>query len=614
MWTFRTLHPQPCLLLSWLSAILGCQSSVEVLGPPVSEADAGQPDAAPAAVHADKVDLLFVVDNSASMGDKQQVLASAVPMLIDRLVHPRCVDGAGMTVPEDGPSLPCPSGSEREFPAVADLHIGVVTTSLGGHGADTCSEGGLTFSLSMEDMAHLISRRAGGGSVPTWQSKGFLNWDPQAHDTPPGESDSDALAASFVDLVRGAGEDGCGFEAPLEAWYRFLVDPRPYERMAPAPCYAGDSALQCRDREGVDQLVLQQRRDFLRQDSLVVIVMLTDENDCSVTDEQGQAYLSLQAYDGSSPFHLPPGTSACASAPSSPDCISCWQADPQKHPECESGWPDPDLDDPLNLRCFRQKQRFGIDFLYPVDRYVAALTLPNLPGIDAGPNPLFCMDSDATGAGCATALRDRSRIVLAGIIGVPWQDIAKDPWDLTKGFLPAQDVPWERVLGNLVTGVEPTDPLMVESVAERKGTNPATGAEVATSATPPGTPGANPINGFDRPIPHRNDLQYACIFDLPEPMDCTTGAVPACECYDGSPNPLCWDEALGAYGTKQFRAKAYPSRRQLAVLQGIGSQAVVSSICAGQLSNPSLSSYGYRPFVQALVERMRWNLASLDPR
>jgi len=614
MWTFLTLRPRPCLLLSWLSATVGCQSSVEVLGPPVSDADAGSSDAAPAAVHADKVDLLFVVDNSASMGDKQQVLASAVPMLIDRLVHPHCVGDAGATVPDDGPSSPCPAGSEREFPAVEDLHIGVVTTSLGGHGADTCSRDGPAFSSPMEDMAHLISRRAGGGSVPTWQSKGFLNWDPQAHDTPPGESDSDALAASFVELVRGAGEDGCGFEAPLEAWYRFLVDPQPYERMAPAPCYAGDSTLQCRAREGVDQTVLQQRRDFLRQDSLVVIVMLTDENDCSITDEQGQAFLALQAYEGSSTFHLPPGTSACASTPSSPECTSCWQADPQKHPECASAWPDPDLDDPLSLRCYRQKQRFGIDFLYPVDRYVAALTLPNLPGIDAGPNPLFCLDSDAAGAGCATASRDRSKIVLAGIIGVPWQDIAKDPWDLTKGFLPAEDVRWERVLGNLVTNVEPTDPLMVESVAEREGTNPATGAEVASSATPPGTPGANPINGFDRPIPLRNDLQYACIFDLPEPIDCTAGTTLGCDCVDDSPNPLCWDEALGAYGTKQFRAKAYPSRRQLAVLQGIGSQAVVASICAGQLWDPSLPSYGYRPFVDALVERMRWNLADRDSR
>ena len=34
----------------------------------------------------DKLDLLFMIDNSASMGDKQQLLAEAVPDMINRLV------------------------------------------------------------------------------------------------------------------------------------------------------------------------------------------------------------------------------------------------------------------------------------------------------------------------------------------------------------------------------------------------------------------------------------------------------------------------------------------------------------------------------------------------
>jgi uncharacterized spore protein YtfJ len=32
----------------------------------------------------DKVDMLFMVDNSISMADKQQILTSAVPQLVDR--------------------------------------------------------------------------------------------------------------------------------------------------------------------------------------------------------------------------------------------------------------------------------------------------------------------------------------------------------------------------------------------------------------------------------------------------------------------------------------------------------------------------------------------------
>src|SRR5580704_8757142 len=40
----------------------------------------------------DKVDLLFDIDNSASMGDKQAYLSKAIPDLLSRLVQPNCVD------------------------------------------------------------------------------------------------------------------------------------------------------------------------------------------------------------------------------------------------------------------------------------------------------------------------------------------------------------------------------------------------------------------------------------------------------------------------------------------------------------------------------------------
>src|SRR6185295_15124440 len=56
----------------------------------------------------DKIDLLFMIDNSISMADKQSVLREAVPDLVQRLVSPNCVDGDGKrgTTPED-PDGPC---------------------------------------------------------------------------------------------------------------------------------------------------------------------------------------------------------------------------------------------------------------------------------------------------------------------------------------------------------------------------------------------------------------------------------------------------------------------------------------------------------------------------
>src|SRR5690348_15563368 len=44
----------------------------------------------------DKLDLLFMIDNSQSMGDKQALLAKAVPQLVKRLVVPRCVNASGI--------------------------------------------------------------------------------------------------------------------------------------------------------------------------------------------------------------------------------------------------------------------------------------------------------------------------------------------------------------------------------------------------------------------------------------------------------------------------------------------------------------------------------------
>src|SRR5689334_6482919 len=44
-----------------------------------------------------KLDLLFMIDDSASMADKQAVLRNTVPDLLNRFVNPVCVDSSGNT-------------------------------------------------------------------------------------------------------------------------------------------------------------------------------------------------------------------------------------------------------------------------------------------------------------------------------------------------------------------------------------------------------------------------------------------------------------------------------------------------------------------------------------
>jgi hypothetical protein len=370
--------------------------------------------------------------------------------------------------------------------------------------------------------------------------------------------------------------------------------------MVPVPCYDGDTVKQCRGPEGIDQVVLQQRADFLRQDSVVAVVMLTDENDCSVKDE-GQFFLALQALDGTGSFRLARGTNACKTDPYGPNCKSCWEVNPNEYPECAAGWPNPDKDDPLNLRCYRQKERFGIDFLQPVERYVTALTSTHFE--DGTVSPLFCSTPTADGKGCTTPMRSRTQVVLAGIVGVPWQDIAKDPGNLGAGFRNAAQIDWDMILGDPMKNVEPKDPLMVESVDPRTGTHPVTGQPLA----PPGSGVQHAVNGSEVLISARNDLQYACIFKLPTPMDCSLPENTfGCDCYSGSESPLCWNGS--SYGMMQHYAKAYPGKRHLSVLKGIGSQAVVSSICAPNLTDQQAADYGYGPAIDALTQRLAENL------
>jgi hypothetical protein len=576
----------------------------------------------------DKIDLLFMIDNSASMADKQAILAEAVPDLVQRLVTPKVVNG------------------EPEFEPIEDIHIGVITSSIGGHGSDACRE-----RQTEHDMAHLIARNGSGGTVTTYADKGFLSWDPAQKYQPPGETSAETLKANFKSIVTGAGQDGCGFEASLEAWYRFLVDPAPYATMEPVPCDASDKGTGCRGPQGIDQLVLEQRAAFLRQDSLLAIIMLSDENDCSLIDG-GQNWLALQSKDPNAPtrtFHVARGTNACQSDPWSPNCLSCWQVanNPDAYPECKDGWgADVELQEPLNLRCFQQKRRFGINFLYPIRRYVDALTDPKFA--DNTVNPLFCTKfptkpdpNDPNSqiidrSQCVDVLRDKSLVFLGGIVGLPWQDIARDG-DLKKGYRPAEELNWtpERftaegqtppnglpagaTLWNMILGetdtvttspsyleikptVDPLDPLMIESVDPRQGTHPITGAALKQ----PGPGLGEAPNGSEWTITKRNDLQYACTFPLNKPINCTLPENQfGCDCNveANTNNPLCWNGS--AFGTMQHSAKAYPGRRQLAVLKGVGANAIVASVCPANMTNADADDYGYRPAIAAIVDRLK---------
>lgn len=569
----------------------------------------------------DAVDLLFVVDNSTSMGDKQALFVDAIPDLIDMLVNPPCLDRMGDMDDTNDALVPfeadgsCPEGTGPAFAAVTDVHIGVISSSLGAHGLgpDEDPDGIVCPNVEHQnDAAHLIGfKRSADPSLlsESWSGWGFLVWDPnQQHPTAVGDSVKDELVRKFQVQVAAVGEKGCGFEAPLEAAYRFLVEPAPYATLDRVPCSAEAADANCVQAAGVDQDLLNQRAAFLRPDSHLVVTYLTDENDCSIRD-------SLQGYYTLRPLTpMARGTTACATDPNDQCCQSCLAGIRDGCPTdpATNGCTDPkaatleatpaQLVEAFNVRCFAQKQRFGIDLLYSPTRYLAGFQNDMIDSADGTtvPNPLF-----AGG-------RDKDQVFVVGIVGTPWQDVSVDVNDPSGNVQRAGDLPWEWFLPSDVSPL-PMDPFNIEAMGIRQGTHPVTG-DVLDG---PGT--SNTINGHDREIVSGDglldDLQYACTFELPEPRDCTADDVDSnnCDCtQDPSPsdasviedyatgNPLC-QAPDGTYGTTQYRAKAYPSPRVMEVVRGMGDQGVLGSICPQNPTDPSRQDYGYRPPIRALL-------------
>ncbi len=642
------------LLAVLLGTVAGCSGSIAPS--PTETADAAPstsvppnpPDPPIPQGPVDKLDLLLVIDNSRSMGDKQTLLSEAMPELIQSLVAPRCLDDAGNptgaradAAAEAGQE--CGANGKAEWKPLVDIHIGVVSSSMGGFGSDACSADATnptdpSLNAHNDDKGRLLDR-SGPKEVPIANAKpsNFLAWFPavkqnESKKTPRGttpNTEMSALTNAFSSLVGGVHEYGCGLEAQLESWYHFLIQPDPYDKVV----RIGNAAKY----EGIDQTILQQRADFLRPDSLVAVVLLTDEDDSSVDPlaigGQGWAFANPTFPTSASvagaqrdPLRggstAPKGTTACLTSPGSADCTSCGFKTPatQNDPRCKEneGFYAKNEDD-MNVRFHKMKARFGVDPQYPIKRYVDGLTAPRVPdrfaehdangnyiGATKCSNPLFSTNLPTTGAEGDPKLcnlergpRSRDRVFFAVIGGVPQDLLHFDPESADKSKLTKED--WVKMIGRNPDTYDlgGIDARMDQSVAPRAG-RPA----------PSPTPGDNDEGGQLRDWDTKGqDLQYSCTFALPTPVACGASNRETCDC-DGTKNaPLCMS------ATTQSRAKAYPPQRELRVAHALAAQGIVSSLCAmtvapgakdiGGKPNPL---YGYRPAVKAIVDRIHGSL------
>jgi hypothetical protein len=441
--------------------------------------------------------------------------------------------------------------------------------------------------------------------LPSYDDRGYLKWDPDARATPAGEAEVEQLLDGLQALVEGAGDEGCGFEAQLESAYRFLVDPSPPERVE----RSGEGITA---KVGVNQMLLAQRAAFLRPDSSVVVVMLTDENDCSVVDE-GYGWLLARPPSAGIVPNMYRSTSQCATNPNDPCCQSCGETvtndgcPPIEQDEaCQQGKTLSSEEDAPNLRCWDNKRRFGFDLLYPTARYVSGFgggTVPDRNGTLV-PNPLFSQGG---------VTRAPSLVTFAVIGGMPWQDIATkaslsgpELELLTPAQLESQGR-WPLLVGDEEANEPPLDPFMRESTNERSGKNPLTNESIVGAEST--DPSANSINGHEFNT-LQMELQYACTFELPEPVVCDSEVNQSggsCYCFEDQltmNSPLCNPPGGGAATTTQHGSKASPALRELRVARELGRRTVLGSVCSRNTKDDSRSDYGYRPIMDALGRRV----------
>ncbi len=197
----------------------------------------------------DKIDLLFMIDNSGSMREEQIALRSQFARLIRTLLEGADLDGDGAP----------------DAPRVQDVHLGVVSSDMGLSGiagipdCDGLGDDGVLRNVANPEVL--------GCSTPTFMPR-FLTYQEGV--------DSEQLATDFQ-CIASIGTMGCGFEQQLESVLK-AVWPAEDPRIAFLPDPAG-FGITGQSGNGPNAGFLRNNpRDGL---SLIAVIVVTDEEDCS---------------------------------------------------------------------------------------------------------------------------------------------------------------------------------------------------------------------------------------------------------------------------------------------------------------------------------------------
>ena len=180
------------------------------------------------------VDLLVVVDNSNSMQEEQTNLTTNFPILIDALRN--------FELGPDGTGKPC-TATDVSGCKIPDIHLGVINTDLGAGNFkfDSCER------INGDNGNLQSAARVQGCTPPTDPFIKYIDGQININD---GNNDAVQSVKDAFTCIAQLGTDGCAFEQPLE------------------------SAKIALERE-------KQNPTFLREDALLAVVFISDEDDCS---------------------------------------------------------------------------------------------------------------------------------------------------------------------------------------------------------------------------------------------------------------------------------------------------------------------------------------------
>ncbi|HMI91747.1 MAG TPA: hypothetical protein VK509_10315, partial [Polyangiales bacterium] len=215
------------------------------------------------------LDLLIIVDTSASMREERMALAGQLQDLF-----------RGLTVGD------IDADGTAEFAGFRSVHAGLVTTDLGAGATGIQGLDFPTFCDTPGDDAVLQNR--GDNS----QLGCAASYTPPFVNATASMGAADVAARDIECMFRGIDvEGGCGFEHPLEAALKALSsEDQPWRFLWTTP--QGEQA----------------NRGFLRKDALLAVLVMTDEDDCSFLDLDA-------ARTGSPRFPGHPASLRCALAP-----------------------------------------------------------------------------------------------------------------------------------------------------------------------------------------------------------------------------------------------------------------------------------------------------------